>query len=67
MNFKLNENVRQYSEKTGHYQKPFAWAARLLFHLYCNDLDTSIKFPAIYQQIANKLKNEDILKFLYFV
>lgn len=64
MGLKLNKNVRQYAQKIGHYRMPFAWAARPLFRLYSSDLDTSIEFPAIYRQDANKLKDEDILKLL---
>ncbi|XP_055302716.1 dedicator of cytokinesis protein 9 isoform X2 [Sitodiplosis mosellana] len=61
---KLNKNVKQYSQKIGHYRMPFAWAARPLFRLYSSDLDSAIEFPAIYRQDANKLKDEDILKLL---
>lgn len=64
MGQKLNKNVRMYSQKIGHYRMPFAWAARPLFRLYSSDLDSSIEFPAIYRQDANKLKDEDILKLL---
>lgn len=64
MGLKLNKNVRQYSQKIGHYRMPFAWAARPLFRLYSSDLDAAIEFPAIYRQDANKLKDEDILKLL---
>lgn len=64
MGLKLNKNVRQYSQKIGHYRMPFAWAARPLFRLYSSDLDSAIEFPAIYRQDANKLKDEDILKLL---
>lgn len=64
MGSKLNKNVRQYSQKIGHYRMPFAWAARPLFRLYSSDLDSAIEFPAIYRQDANKLKDEDILKLL---
>ena len=42
---------------------PFAWTARPLFRLYSNDLDNS-DFPAIYRQEPNRLKDEEILKFL---
>lgn len=64
MGLKLNKSVRQYAQKIGHYRMPFAWAARPLFRLYSSDLDSSIEFPAIYRQDANKLKDEDILKLL---
>lgn len=64
MGSKLNKNVKQYSQKIGHYRMPFAWAARPLFRLYSSDLDSAIEFPAIYRQDANKLKDEDILKLL---
>lgn len=64
MGLKLNKNVKQYSQKIGHYRMPFAWAARPLFRLYSSDLDTAIEFPAIYRQDANKMKDDDILKLL---
>lgn len=64
MGSKLNKNVKQYSQKIGHYRMPFAWAARPLFRLYSSDLDSAIEFPAIYRQDANKLRDEDILKLL---
>lgn len=64
MGVKLNKSVKSYSQKIGHYRMPFAWAARPLFRLYSNDLDSSIEFPAIYRQDANKLKDEDVLKLL---
>lgn len=43
---------------------PFAWAARPLFRLYSNELDTSSDFPAIYRQEGNKIKDEELLKLL---
>lgn len=43
---------------------PFAWTARPLFRMYSNDIDTSSDFPAIYRQEPNRLKDEEILKFL---
>lgn len=43
---------------------PFAWAARPLFRLYSNELDTSADFPAVYRQEGNKLTDEEILKIL---
>lgn len=64
MGLKLNKNVRQYSQKIGHYRMPFGWAARPLFRLYSSDLDAAIEFPAVYRQDANKLRDEDILKLL---
>lgn len=64
MGVKLNKSVKAYSQKIGHYRMPFAWAARPLFRLYSSELDTTIDFPAIYRQDANKLKDEDILKLL---
>lgn len=64
MGVKLNRSVKAYSQKIGHYRMPFAWAARPLFRLYSSDLDSTIEFPAIYRQDANKLKDEDILKLL---
>lgn len=61
---KLHKHIKLYNQKIGHFRMPFAWAARPLFRLYSNDLDTSIEFPAIYRQEANKLKDEELLKFL---
>ena len=43
---------------------PFAWAARPLFRLYSNELDTSSDFPAIYRQEGNKIKDEELLRLL---
>ncbi|XP_055550317.1 dedicator of cytokinesis protein 9 isoform X3 [Wyeomyia smithii] len=61
---KLQKNVRQYAQKCGHYRMPFAWAARPLFRLYSNDLDTSFDFPAIYRQEGARLKDDELLKLL---
>lgn len=52
------------SFRLGNYRMPFAWAARPLFRLYSNELDTSSDFPAIYRQENNKIKDEEILKLL---
>ncbi|XP_065085612.1 dedicator of cytokinesis protein 9 isoform X1 [Ochlerotatus camptorhynchus] len=61
---KLQKTVRQYAHKCGHYRMPFAWAARPLFRLYSNELDTSFDFPAIYRQEGTKLKDDELLKLL---
>ncbi|XP_053674834.1 dedicator of cytokinesis protein 11 [Anopheles nili] len=61
---KLQKSFKQYAQKCGHYRMPFAWAARPLFQLYSNDLDTSYEFPAIYRQEGAKLKDEELLKLL---
>uniref|UniRef100_A0A182VSH9 Dedicator of cytokinesis protein 9 n=1 Tax=Anopheles minimus TaxID=112268 RepID=A0A182VSH9_9DIPT len=61
---KLQKAIKQYAQKCGHYRMPFAWAARPLFQLYSNDLDTSYEFPAIYRQEGTKLKDEELLKLL---
>uniref|UniRef100_A0A182T2D9 C2 DOCK-type domain-containing protein n=1 Tax=Anopheles maculatus TaxID=74869 RepID=A0A182T2D9_9DIPT len=61
---KFQKTIRQYAQKCGHYRMPFAWAARPLFQLYSNDLDTSYEFPAIYRQEGAKLKDEELLKLL---
>ncbi|XP_055917510.1 dedicator of cytokinesis protein 9 isoform X2 [Eupeodes corollae] len=61
---KLHKSVRSYSQKIGHYRMPFAWAARPLFRLYSSELDTTIEFPAIYRQDANRLKDEELLRLL---
>ncbi|XP_049532929.1 dedicator of cytokinesis protein 11 isoform X2 [Anopheles darlingi] len=61
---KLQKTIKQYAQKCGHYRMPFAWAARPLFQLYSNDLDTSYEFPAIYRQEGAKLKDEELLRLL---
>ncbi|XP_052897966.1 dedicator of cytokinesis protein 9 [Anopheles moucheti] len=61
---KLQKAIKQYAQKCGHYRMPFAWAARPLFQLYSNDLDTSYEFPAIYRQEGTKLKDEELLRLL---
>ncbi|XP_058818408.1 dedicator of cytokinesis protein 9 isoform X6 [Topomyia yanbarensis] len=61
---KLQKTIKQYAQKCGHYRMPFAWAARPLFRLYSNDLDTSFDFPAIYRQETARLKDEELLKLL---
>jgi len=61
---KTSKLIKQYSQKVGHYRMPFAWAARPLFRLYSNDLDTDGDFPGIYRQDCNKLKDDEILKIL---
>lgn len=50
--------------RLGNYRMPFAWAARPLFRLYSNELDTSSDFPAIYRQEGNKIRDDEILKLL---
>lgn len=64
MGLKLHKHIRLYNQKIGQYRMPFAWAARPLFRLYSSDLDTSIEFPAVYRQEANKLRDEELLKLL---
>lgn len=64
MGQKLHKNVSLYCQKIGQYRMPFAWTARPLFRLYSNEVDSSVEFPAIYRQDANKLKDEDLLKLL---
>ncbi|XP_055599906.1 dedicator of cytokinesis protein 9 isoform X2 [Uranotaenia lowii] len=61
---KLQKQIKQYSQKCGHYRMPFAWAARPLFRLYSQELDTSSDFPAIYRQDGAKLKDDELLKLL---
>ncbi|XP_058447960.1 dedicator of cytokinesis protein 9 isoform X2 [Malaya genurostris] len=61
---KLQKTLKQYAQKCGHYRMPFAWAARPLFRLYSNDLDTSFDFPAIYRQETARLKDDELLKLL---
>lgn len=59
-----NMTVFSVSFRLGNYRMPFAWAARPLFRLYSNELDTSSDFPAIYRQDGNKIKDEELLKLL---
>lgn len=60
----MNLHYLLFSSRLGNYRMPFAWAARPLFRLYSNELDTSSDFPAIYRQEGNKLKDEELLKLL---
>ncbi|XP_075153497.1 dedicator of cytokinesis protein Ziz isoform X2 [Haematobia irritans] len=64
---KLHKNIRNYSQNIGHYRQPFAWAAKPLFKPYSNELDTDkneFEFNILYRQEINKLKDEELLKFL---
>uniref|UniRef100_A0A1I8PPX3 Dedicator of cytokinesis protein 9 n=1 Tax=Stomoxys calcitrans TaxID=35570 RepID=A0A1I8PPX3_STOCA len=64
---KLHKNIRNYAQNIGHYRQPFAWAAKPLFKPYSNELDTEkneFEFNILYRQEINKLKDEELLKFL---
>lgn len=64
---KLHKSIRNYAQNIGHYRQPFAWAAKPLFKLYSNELDTDhneFEFSSIYRQELNKIKDEELLKFL---
>lgn len=60
----VHDYIRDFIFRLGNYRMPFAWAARPLFRLYSNELDTSSDFPAIYRQEGNKIKDEELLKLL---
>ncbi|XP_006571706.1 dedicator of cytokinesis protein 9 isoform X1 [Apis mellifera] len=64
LGLKVHKQVRACCQRLGNYRMPFAWAARPLFRLYSNELDTSSDFPAIYRQEGNKIKDEELLKLL---
>ncbi|XP_061394284.1 dedicator of cytokinesis protein 9 isoform X1 [Musca vetustissima] len=64
---KLHKNIRNYAQNIGHYRQPFAWAAKPLFKPYSHELDTErneFEFNILYRQEVNKLKDEELLKFL---
>lgn len=61
---KALKTIKQYAQKVGHYRMPFVWTAKPLFRMYSNELDTDSEFPALFRQDCNKLKDEEILKFL---
>lgn len=64
---KLHKNIRNYAQNIGHYRQPFAWAAKPLFKPYSNDLDTEkneFEFNILYRQEVNKLRDEELLRFL---
>ncbi|KAG7311678.1 hypothetical protein JYU34_002731 [Plutella xylostella] len=64
LGLKVHKTVQAYANRVGSYKMPFAWAAKPLFRLYSNDLDTSPEFPAIYRQEPNKMSDDDLLKIL---
>lgn len=64
---KLHKTIRNYSQNIGHYRQPFAWAAKPLFKPYSNELDTDkneFEFNILYRQEINKLKDDELLRFL---
>ncbi|XP_015607279.1 dedicator of cytokinesis protein 9 isoform X3 [Cephus cinctus] len=64
LGLKVHKQVRACCQRLGNYRMPFAWAARPLFRLYSNELDTSSDFPAIYRQEGNKIRDDELLKLL---
>ncbi|XP_026329927.1 dedicator of cytokinesis protein 9 isoform X2 [Hyposmocoma kahamanoa] len=64
LGLKVHKTVQAYANRVGTYRMPFAWAAKPLFKLYSNDLDTTPEFAAIYRQEPNKMSDEDLLKIL---
>ncbi|XP_023290391.1 dedicator of cytokinesis protein 9 isoform X2 [Orussus abietinus] len=64
LGLKVHKQVRACCQRLGNYRMPFAWAARPLFRLYSNELDTSSDFPAIYRQEPNKIRDEELLRLL---
>ncbi|KAB0797571.1 hypothetical protein PPYR_08564 [Photinus pyralis] len=61
---KVHKSVLSSWQRLGKYRMPFAWAAKPLFRLYSNELDTYPEFPTIFRQEGNKLSDEELLKFL---
>ncbi|XP_046736743.1 dedicator of cytokinesis protein 9 isoform X7 [Diprion similis] len=64
LGLKLHKQVKAACQRLGNYTMPFAWAARPLFRLYSNELDTASDFPAIYRQEGNKIRDDELLKLL---
>ncbi|XP_012262836.2 dedicator of cytokinesis protein 9 isoform X6 [Athalia rosae] len=64
LGLKIHKQVKASCQRLGNYTMPFAWAARPLFRLYSNELDTSSDFPAIYRQEGSKVKDDELLKLL---
>ncbi|KOB77262.1 Dedicator of cytokinesis protein 9 [Operophtera brumata] len=64
LGLKVHKTVQAYANRVGSYRMPFAWAAKPLYRMYSNDLDTTPDFPAIYRQDPNKLLDDDLLKIL---
>ncbi|XP_052757821.1 dedicator of cytokinesis protein 9 isoform X1 [Galleria mellonella] len=64
LGLKVHKTVQAYANRVGSYRMPFAWAAKPLFRLYSNDLDTTPEFPAIYRQEPNKMSDDDLIKIL---
>ncbi|XP_045766053.1 dedicator of cytokinesis protein 9 isoform X2 [Maniola jurtina] len=64
LGLKVHKTVQSYANRVGNYRMPFAWAAKPLFKMYSNDLDTTPEFPAIYRQEPNKMSDEDLIKIL---
>ncbi|CAH0557569.1 unnamed protein product [Brassicogethes aeneus] len=64
ISLKTYRNIATCCQRLGKYRMPFAWAARPLFRLYSNELDTNSDFHAIYRQETNKLTDDELLKLL---
>ncbi|KAG5877388.1 hypothetical protein JTB14_027999 [Gonioctena quinquepunctata] len=61
---KMYRNIAVCCQRLGRYRMPFAWAARPLFRLYSNELDTTSDFHAIYRQEPNKISDEEMVRLL---
>nr|XP_023030048.1 dedicator of cytokinesis protein 9 [Leptinotarsa decemlineata] len=61
---KVYRNIAMCCQRLGRYRMPFAWAARPLFRLYSNELDTTSDFHAIYRQEPNKISDEEMVRLL---
>ncbi|KAJ8916213.1 hypothetical protein NQ315_016352 [Exocentrus adspersus] len=64
ISLKVYKNIAVCCQRLGKYRMPFAWAARPLFRLYSNELDTTSDFHALYRQEPNKITDEEMLKLL---
>ncbi|GBP59741.1 Dedicator of cytokinesis protein 9 [Eumeta japonica] len=64
LGLKVHKSIQCYANRVGAYKMPFAWAAKPLFRMYSNDLDTTPDFPAIYRQEPNKMSDDDLIKIL---
>lgn len=65
---KLHKSIKNCAQNLGHYRQPFAWAAKPLFKLYTNELDTDNQdvflLGTLYRQELNRLKDEELIKLL---
>lgn len=65
---KLHKSIKNCAQNLGHYRQPFAWAAKPLFKLYTNELDTDSEgvfvLGTLYRQEINRLKDDELIKLL---